>query len=55
VWLFILLPAFVALGAMIAGVCLFISGAEVGRAWMAGTGGVLMFAGLMGAILLGAL
>jgi hypothetical protein len=49
------LPAPVAVGAMFAGYGLFLVGGHLGWRWPTAAGGVLMFAGVFAAALLGAL
>ena len=50
-----LLPPVFALGAMYGGLVLFMVGAELEWRWTAATGGILMFAGVFVAALVGAL
>ena len=50
-----LLPPRVALGTMFAGLVLFLVGAKLHFPWTAAVGGVLMFAGVFAAALLGGL
>jgi hypothetical protein len=49
------LPPYVSLGVMFVGLALFCIGAQAGYKWPAAVGGVLMFAGMFTAALLGAL
>jgi hypothetical protein len=53
--LLLLLPSGCALATMFFGLILFLVGAELHWRWPAGVGGVLMFAGVVAAGLLGAL
>lgn len=53
--LLFLLPPVVALGTMYVGLVLFMVGAELEWRWTAATGGILMFAGVFVAALVGAL
>ncbi len=55
VGILLVLPSYVSIGVMFVGFALFYVGAEAGYKWPMALGGVLMFAGVLAAGLLGAL